>query len=58
MPHARRSFSLFWRSLPPRRTRSRIADVRTNTPEEFAAFIRSEKEKWAKVVKVANVKIE
>jgi tripartite-type tricarboxylate transporter receptor subunit TctC len=34
------------------------ADVRTNTPDEFAAFIRIEKEKWAKVVKDANVKIE
>ena len=34
------------------------ADVRTNTPDEFAAFIRGEKAKWAKVVKDANVKIE
>jgi tripartite-type tricarboxylate transporter receptor subunit TctC len=34
------------------------ADVRTNTPDEFAAFIRSEKAKWAKVVKEANVKVE
>jgi tripartite-type tricarboxylate transporter receptor subunit TctC len=34
------------------------ADVRTNTPEEFAAFIRGEKMKWAKVVKDANVKID
>ena len=34
------------------------ADVRTNTPDEFAAFIRSEMAKWAKVVKDANVKIE
>jgi tripartite-type tricarboxylate transporter receptor subunit TctC len=34
------------------------ADVRTNTPDEFAAFIRSEKTKWAKVVKDANVKID
>jgi hypothetical protein len=28
------------------------------TPEKFAQFIRSEQEKWAKVVKEANVKIE
>ena len=28
------------------------------TPEKFAAFIRSEQDKWAKVVKDANVKIE
>jgi len=34
------------------------ADVRTNTPDEFAAFIRSETTKWAKVVKDANIKIE
>jgi tripartite-type tricarboxylate transporter receptor subunit TctC len=34
------------------------ADVRTNTPDEFAAFIRNEKTRWAKVVKDANVKID
>jgi tripartite-type tricarboxylate transporter receptor subunit TctC len=34
------------------------ADVRTNTPDEFAVFIRGEKTKWAKVVKDANVKID
>ena len=28
------------------------------TPEKFAQFIRSEQEKWARVVKDANVKIE
>ncbi len=28
------------------------------TPEKFAQFIRSEQEKWARVVKEANVKIE
>jgi tripartite-type tricarboxylate transporter receptor subunit TctC len=32
--------------------------VRTNTPDEFAAFISVEKAKWTKVVKDANVKIE
>ena len=34
------------------------ADVRTNTPDEFSMFIRSEMAKWAKVVKDANVKID
>ena len=34
------------------------AEVRTNTPEAFATFIATEKAKWAKVVKEANVKIE
>src|SRR5438046_837043 len=34
------------------------ADVRTNTPEEFAGFIRSETAKWAKVVKDANIKVD
>jgi tripartite-type tricarboxylate transporter receptor subunit TctC len=34
------------------------ADVRTNSPDEFAAFIRTEKDKWAKVVKEADVKFE
>jgi tripartite-type tricarboxylate transporter receptor subunit TctC len=30
----------------------------TSTPEEFAAYIRSETAKWAKVVKEANIKVE
>lgn len=34
------------------------AEVRTNSPDEFATFIRTEKARWAKVVKDANVKIE
>jgi tripartite-type tricarboxylate transporter receptor subunit TctC len=34
------------------------ADVRTNSPDEFAAFIRTEKDKWAKLVKEADVKFE
>ena len=34
------------------------ADVRTNAPDEFAAFIRSETAKWAKVVKDANIKVD
>jgi tripartite-type tricarboxylate transporter receptor subunit TctC len=28
------------------------------TPEQFAAFIRSEIEKWAKVIKDANVELQ
>jgi tripartite-type tricarboxylate transporter receptor subunit TctC len=28
------------------------------TPAEFAKFIASESEKWAKVVKFANIKVE
>jgi len=32
------------------------ADPLASTPEEFTAFIRSEYLKWAKVVKVANIK--
>ena len=34
------------------------ADPVGSTPEEFAAFIRSETAKWAKVVKVAGVRID
>jgi len=34
------------------------ADVRTNTPEEFGTFIRSETAKWAKVVKDANIRVD
>ena len=30
----------------------------TSTPQEFAAFIRSERQKWAEVVKAANVRID
>jgi tripartite-type tricarboxylate transporter receptor subunit TctC len=32
--------------------------VFSNSPEEFAAFIRSERDKWAKVIKAANIRIE
>jgi tripartite-type tricarboxylate transporter receptor subunit TctC len=34
------------------------AEVRTDSPEEFGTFIRTEMARWAKVVKEANVKIE
>jgi tripartite-type tricarboxylate transporter receptor subunit TctC len=29
-----------------------------NTPEEFAAFIKSEHAKWSKVVREANIRVE
>ncbi len=29
-----------------------------NTPEQFTTFIRTEIDKWAKVVKAANIKLE
>ena len=29
-----------------------------NTPQEFAAFMKSEHDKWAKVIKAANIKVE
>jgi tripartite-type tricarboxylate transporter receptor subunit TctC len=34
------------------------AEVAPSTPEEFARFIRSESDKWAKVVKATNAKVE
>jgi len=34
------------------------AEVRTTSPDEFGTFIRTEKARWAKVVKDANVKID
>jgi tripartite-type tricarboxylate transporter receptor subunit TctC len=30
----------------------------SNTPDEFATFIRNEKEKWSKVIKTANIKAD
>ena len=32
-------------------------DFRENTPEEFRAFVAAEMEKWARVVKEANIKL-
>ena len=32
--------------------------VVSNSPTEFAAYIRSERDKWAKVIKAANIRIE
>ena len=34
------------------------AEPMSNTPEEFGAFIHSEMAKWAKVVKVAGIRVE
>ena len=34
------------------------ADAESSTPEQFAAYIRSELAKWAKVVKDANVRLD
>jgi len=33
-------------------------DVVANTPEEFAAFLNVEIDKWAKIIKTANVKLQ
>jgi tripartite-type tricarboxylate transporter receptor subunit TctC len=32
--------------------------VAADTPEEFAAFIRAENEKWGKVIREAKIKAE
>jgi tripartite-type tricarboxylate transporter receptor subunit TctC len=34
------------------------ADPLTSTPEEFATYLRSEIDKWAKVVKVSGMKVD
>ena len=34
------------------------SEVSADTPEEFAAFVRSESAKWSKVIRVANIKPE
>lgn len=34
------------------------ADLTTNTPEEFSAFIKSEIKKWAKVVKESGMRVD
>ena len=34
------------------------AEPMTNTPEQFAAYIKSEIAKWAKVVKAAGIRVE
>jgi tripartite-type tricarboxylate transporter receptor subunit TctC len=40
------------------RLNSMAAEPAPTTPEQFAAFIRSETEKWAKVVRATNMKAE
>ena len=40
------------------RLNSLAAEPAPGTPEQFTAFIRSEIEKWAKVVKAANMKVD
>jgi hypothetical protein len=32
--------------------------MRANTPAEFGAFVKTETEKWRKIVRVANIKPE
>jgi tripartite-type tricarboxylate transporter receptor subunit TctC len=34
------------------------ADPVSNTPEQFGAFLRAEIERWAKVVKAANIRAD
>jgi tripartite-type tricarboxylate transporter receptor subunit TctC len=33
-------------------------EIVANTPDEFAAFLRTEYERWEKVVKLSGVKVE
>ena len=33
-------------------------DLTVNSPDEFATFIRNEKDKWSKVIKTANIKAD
>lgn len=50
----------FTRVLQEKEIRDKIAgmgaDVVANTPEQFAAFWRNESDKWARVIKEANIK--
>jgi tripartite-type tricarboxylate transporter receptor subunit TctC len=34
------------------------ADTKTNTPEQFAQFVKSDTERWARVVKEAKIKLD
>jgi tripartite-type tricarboxylate transporter receptor subunit TctC len=40
------------------RLASLSVETRTNTPQEFGAFVAEETSKWAKVVREANIKLE
>jgi tripartite-type tricarboxylate transporter receptor subunit TctC len=46
--------------MPDTRQRlaSQGADVVASTPDEFAAYIKSETERWAKVIKSAGIRAE
>jgi tripartite-type tricarboxylate transporter receptor subunit TctC len=48
------------RVLPELRERyaSLGMDLGGGTPEEFGAFLRSERDKWARVVKLSGAKVE
>jgi tripartite-type tricarboxylate transporter receptor subunit TctC len=43
-------------------TRSRLAkvelDAATSTPAEFAKFVRAESDKWGRVIKDANIRVQ
>ena len=43
-------------------TRSKLAqvelDAATSTPAEFAKFVRAEYEKWGRVIKEANIRVQ
>jgi len=50
------------KALQDPEVKKRFADLGveavSSTPEQFAAFIRSETEKYAKLIKEANIKID
>ena len=52
----------FTKTLQEREIRDRItgmgADVVANSPEQFAAFWRAESDKWARVIREANIRAE
>ena len=41
-----------------KRFQDRGLDVITNTPEEYAAYLRNELQKWGKLIKERNIKAE
>lgn len=40
------------------RLASEGAELSGNTPEEFAAYIKTEQAKWAKVVKISGARVQ